>query len=123
VAAARVAHAHEVVGGAVLRPLLARRMSGASVVASSGAAAAICDRRPASGSGRRAPKWWARGSVLGGRQPGRASVQTRWRRGSVKEGSSRSRCRGVGENHAGELWSQSRGAQGKGTGFSDSGSG
>jgi hypothetical protein len=66
VAAVRVAHAHEVVGGAVLRPLSARRMSGASVVASSSAAAAICDRRPASGSGRRAPKWWARGSVLGG---------------------------------------------------------
>jgi hypothetical protein len=71
VAAAQAAHAHiverlgatevharQVAGGAVLHPLPARRLSEASMVASSGAAKTVCDRRPASGSGRRAKKWW-----------------------------------------------------------------
>jgi hypothetical protein len=79
VAAAQVAHAHaverldateahawQVAGSAVLRPLSARCMSGASMVASCGAATAVCNRRPASGSGRRAPKWQAQGSMLRG---------------------------------------------------------
>jgi hypothetical protein len=60
------AHARQVAGGAMLRPLSVRHLSGASVVAGSGVAAAVCDKRPASGSGRRAPKWQAQGSVLRG---------------------------------------------------------
>jgi hypothetical protein len=74
VAAAQVAHTHtverlgamevhaqQVAGGAVLRPLSTRRLFGASVVASSGVAAAVCDQRPVSGSEWRAPKRWPPG--------------------------------------------------------------
>jgi hypothetical protein len=60
------AHARPVAGDVVLRPLSARLLSGASVVASSSAVAAVCDRRPVSRSGRCAPKQQVWGSMLRG---------------------------------------------------------
>jgi hypothetical protein len=79
-------------------------------------------RRPASGSGRRDPKRWAWGSVLRGGGQGtrvcrRAGREDRSGRARPKAGVAARR-----ESRRRAILDWSRGAQGKGTGLSDSGS-